>query len=88
MPSQKASLYQKVMNRFVVDGTAQHYAQLAVDLGVCPSAARASLHEVAAMALPKWDPPLGKLHSMLSEQGEQLTFEPGSQPDECGARPD
>jgi hypothetical protein len=54
VPSPKASLYQAVMKRFVVDGSAPHYVELAIDLGVHPGAALALLHEVTAMALPNW----------------------------------
>jgi hypothetical protein len=42
------------MKRFVVDGSAPHYTELAIDLGVHPGAALALLHEVRAMALPNW----------------------------------
>ena len=54
VPSAKASLYLAIMKRFVSNGSAPHYAELAVDLGVRPGAARALLHEVTAMALPNW----------------------------------
>jgi hypothetical protein len=54
VPSAKASLYQAVIKRFVSNGSASHYSQLAVDLGVRPSAARALLHEITAMPLPNW----------------------------------
>lgn len=54
MPSAKAGLYNAVMKRFVSDGSAPHYTQLAVDLGVSPNEARAVLHDVTAMALPNW----------------------------------
>ena len=54
MPSPKAGLYQAVLKRFVRDGFAPHYTELAGDLGIRPSAARTLLHEVTAMPLPNW----------------------------------